>query len=106
MLLQQLLMVQAATCQQKEVGRLMLEKWVNDVLGPAKPELASGADHQGQHRVLQHQKGAAASGLARHQLLAAGLSAAQVDQLYRSLYVHSVGFSDAMKVKSLVLCLH
>eukprot|EP00775_Hariotina_reticulata_P005684 gene5684-5922_t len=88
----------AATSQQKEVGRLMLEKWVDDVLSTAKPEAANGAGHQEQsHHLLQHQHGAAAAGLARHQLFAAGLSMCQVDNLYRSLYVYSAGFSDAMK---------
>jgi hypothetical protein len=43
-------------------------------------------------------RGAAAAGLSRQQLLAAGLSSGAAEQLYRCLYVYTMGFVDTIKV--------
>ena len=42
--------------------------------------------------------GLSSFGLTRRQLQSAGLTAAGVDKLYRSLYVYTVGFHDTLQV--------
>lgn len=72
----------------------MLESWVDDVLTYSQGQQQQVHTSQGTVR------GAAAAGLARQQLLAAGLAAGTVEQLYRCLYVYSMGFVDTIKVRS------
>ncbi|WIA27986.1 hypothetical protein OEZ86_010576 [Tetradesmus obliquus] len=97
----------ASATNSRQDGSLQLEAWLDEALS------SSQHPHQQQHaagnqcdRVVRQQqqqarasglRGAAAAGLARKQLLVAGLSNAAVDQLYRSLYVYSVGFFDSTK---------
>lgn len=81
-----------ASKQQHRTGKIMLEGWVDDVLTSSQLPPQQSTGQQG--RV----KGAAAAGLSRQQLLAAGLSSRTADQLYRCLYVYSMGFVDTIKV--------
>lgn len=81
----------------QRIGRIVPEGWVNDVLtnsNPPQQQQHHGSSGTGAVR------GAAAAGLARQQLLAAGLSSGSVDHLYRCLYVYSMGFVDSVKVSS------
>lgn len=81
-----------ASKQQHRTGKIMLEGWVDDVLTSSQLHPQQSTGQQGRA------KGAAAAGLARQQLLAAGLSSGTADQLYRCLYVYSMGFVDTIKV--------
>lgn len=80
--------------QQHRSGKKMLERWVDDVLTYSQGQQQQVHTSQGTVR------GAAAAGLARQQLLAAGLAAGTVEQLYRCLYVYSMGFVDTIKVRN------
>jgi hypothetical protein len=100
-------MLQASTSTSRLEGALQLEAWLDDALGtrqqrqqPAGVQPCAMLQQQQEQALASGLRGAAAAGLARQQLLAAGLSHAAVDQLYRSLYVHSVGFFDSTKVSS------
>lgn len=104
-------MPQVATAgQQEDLGCLALETWVDDMLKSNQSAQASRKQEQVSPQIQQQAgsascKGAAAVGLARQQLLASGMSNAAVDQLYRNLFVYSVGFSDTIKVSLLALVL-
>lgn len=74
----------------------MLESWVDDVL-----TYTQGQQQQQVHTSQGTLRGAAAAGLARQQLLAAGMAAGTVEQLYRCLYAYSMGFVDTIKVRML-----
>lgn len=67
-------------------GRLQLEAWIDCVLSGVS--LAPGAA-----------AGASGAGLCRKQLLDAGLSSDATHRLHRTLFVHSVGFADALRVR-------
>jgi hypothetical protein len=69
----------------------MLEGWVDEVL--------TNSQLPPQHTSKGTLRGAEAAGLARQQLIAAGLGANTVQQLYRSLFVYSMGFADTIKVQ-------
>eukprot|EP00879_Flechtneria_rotunda_P026921 GHRR01028767.1.p1 GENE.GHRR01028767.1~~GHRR01028767.1.p1 ORF type:complete len:246 (+),score=85.23 GHRR01028767.1:155-892(+) len=83
----------ATTNIQQPMGPHLLEAWLDSVL-----KNNQAATSQQQPSGTNAPKGAAAVGLARQQLLGAGLTSSAADQLYRSLYVYSMGFFDALKV--------
>jgi hypothetical protein len=99
-------LLQVSTSSSKHEGSLQLEAWLDEALNSSQhrqQQMASTrhsrtAQQQQEQALATGLKGAAAAGLARQQLLAAGLSNTAVDQLYRSLYVYSVGFFDSTKV--------
>jgi hypothetical protein len=91
--------VQAAKQQHRPV-RLILEGWVDELLTNSANQQQSSLHHQQQppSPSTGALRGAAAAGLSRQQLLAAGLSSGAVEQLYRCLYVYTMGFVDTIKV--------
>lgn len=102
MLLLLLMPMQAAALKQHSSSRrLMLEAWLDGVLGSSAPppDTQQHADAPQSPAAAGRggRGGAARWGIARAQLLDAGLSAPAVDQLHRGLFVHSVGFADALR---------
>jgi hypothetical protein len=100
-------LLQVSTSNSKHETLLQMEAWLDDTLSSSQHQQQQQAASSQPARTAQQQheqarmsgpKGAGAAGLARQQLLAAGLSNTAVDQLYRSLYVYSVGFFDSIKV--------
>jgi hypothetical protein len=100
-------MVQASSSSGRLEGSLQLEVWLDEALSssqqrqhPVGAQPGTILQQQKQQALASGLRGAAAARLARQQLLSAGLSSGAVDQLYRSLYVYSVGFFDSTKVGS------
>eukprot|EP00891_Asterochloris_glomerata_P000994 jgi/Astpho2/994/Aster-x0036 len=74
----------------QECGRALLETWVGEMLHEPVTLDGYGA-------LMIPAKGLALYGLDRPSLLAAGLSHAEVDHLFRALYTFTVGFQDVLK---------
>ena len=79
----------------REVNQLLMEAWLNDAV------IAVHRGPDSQLDTLQQSRGALKGllsvGLSREALKAAGLHGEEVDRLYRSMYVHSIGFYDVLK---------
>ncbi|KAK9820233.1 hypothetical protein WJX72_007746 [[Myrmecia] bisecta] len=76
---------------QHECSRLLLETWLDEVLH--QPTQHSPRERQG----FLGSKGLGRFGLSREALAGGGLSSEEVDRLYRSMYVYTVGFQDLLK---------
>jgi len=75
----------------------VMEAWVNTVLtGPATAGAVMLPGNQ--QRLVA--AGLAKHGLGRAELHAAGMAGPEVDRMYRSMYVYSMGFFDTMQVSS------
>eukprot|EP00877_Chromochloris_zofingiensis_P009698 jgi/Chrzof1/4982/Cz15g07110.t1 len=88
---------------QHAAGRLLMESWVNQVLSGPESYLNNQSEAPLQ-QTSAAMKGLASYGLARDELLHAGLSNAIVDRLYQSLYVYSVGFFDVLQASAALPC--
>lgn len=84
--------------QHHNVGSLLLETWLDDVL------MARPVD--GRNPMLElgklapaRKQGLAAYGIDREALTGAGVSEPAIERVYRGLYVYSVGFSDMLRVR-------
>ena len=76
-----------------DLNNLLMETWLNDVL-------SAGADSETDPALLvtgQVSNGLKRFGLSRAELVERGISGAQVDRLYRSIYVYTVGFHDLLR---------
>lgn len=78
---------------QRHVGSMLIETWLDDVLGRDSVSGNSCLEKGSTQR-----RGLQAHGVARSQLKEAGLTDMLVDRLHRSLYVYSVGFGDMLQV--------
>ena len=76
-----------------DLNNLLMETWLNDVL-------SAGAENETDPDLLvtgQVSSGLRRFGLSRAELVDRGISGAQVDRLYRSIYVYTVGFHDLLR---------
>jgi hypothetical protein len=84
--------------RQRNVGSLLLETWLNDVL-MARPLDAENPGLELLSVAPGCKQGLAAYGIDRSALENAGLGGPEIDRLYRGMYVYSVGFSDMLRVR-------
>ena len=76
-----------------DLNNLLMETWLNDVL-------SAGAENETDPNLLmtgQVSSGLTRFGLSRGELTGKGLGSTQVDRLYRSIYVYTVGFHDLLR---------
>ena len=79
--------------QQRHVGSMLIETWLDDALGRD-----SISDSTCLEKGSMQRRGLEAYGIGRSQLKEAGVADMLVDRLHRSLYVYSVGFGDMLQV--------
>lgn len=83
--------------RQRGAGRLLIETWLDDVLSARPADAEQPLDLL--HAQPPSRKGLIAYGVDRERLAAAGMGTAEIDRVYRAMYVYSVGFCDMLKVR-------